>query len=1475
MAKPKLALTLVGEEASSANGGVDIIAVHGLQKSFWSLNLLAADLAPAGIFAYEYHLSFSPNGYGIIEAGDNLLDELKKRREDKAEEPKPIIFIGHSLGGLVIKRALVGAFHDRGDEFLNEVVARTRGIIFLGTPHSTSSSELYTTVGRITNSSEPTTVSMVAIQSLQQIINQFMALPWDGLTWRITSFYEVLPLPGGTVRAVERSQTELWTFPQVSLNRHHHDMCRFTSDDDPSYIKVLESLRNIIIGYNSTNQVTVHPTLASAEQEVLQSLPFEDASTHVPDADRDTCNWFLEHDTYKSWREEPTRILWLQGKAGSGKSVLSKYVINHLSESAANSAQVLYFFFSHCGPNQSMTKLLSSVLHQQLLQSTSSFTTSEILTKLAEKREIKGSDTPWDDDLLIECFLRLVDKSTALGQSLYFVIDALDECDDLDKVVSLLQRLNTGFNPPRSIRTYISSRHSSPFRPVWEIRIEDNNFFGIQKYLNDKIKKWQGPLFSSLDVQECTQAIAEGAQGVFLWAALVVSDLLRSSYLKSDKSAQTLTWSLPTDLRAAYETTLERLWHSHTMRRRRLAQDALILVMCAQRPLSIPELRNALAVTDGGLSHRQTNWTQGPGDGDARLDNTSTDLATQLLILCGGLLEVSPQISRSANGNMTTLGSSVLFIHETVREFLMGNGSCVLETPRGKGCKADFQLRVAEICFSSINEITETLAFPQFSIINREAYPSQFLQYAVSYGMQHLNLASRMGVWPKEEDTWRSPIFQEEFVERWIHVHKRFFGSWGHFRPGKTKAAHLMSYFGLPWLDTGIWGGSLGDINEKDHHGQTPLSLAAAMGHLDLCKALIDFGADVNNRDYVYGQTPLSLAAAHGHQKTVELLLHAGSDHRNYTSGTPTLAMAIRSANLDIVRLLLESGAEINIANVQTGETALSQAAALGHVPIVSLLLESGAEVDSWDKRGWTPLHHAISQSQKKTVEVLIEALRPAQLYRLRTGFVKTKNSWVETVFRAIILYLYLNQCGNSQTCPSRNSQEPQTPGSLSFNRTSTTSHRKRGRYKRGSDSEDDFEEEDRGIPKKRPRRLDPGAKRFACPYHKKNAEKYPSGACNGKGFETIHRLKQHLKVHSRVKEWQRCHICKARFRHDEIARHPDCVRRDEPSDYEEGYDAVQLQKLESKDLFPSKSSDEKCWYGIFKVLFPDWPQTEKIPSPYHDNQIQAISSHYQQVVRDFGDMMTSPDTIGEIITNAHGQSEQGVLRVLERLFEYLSNRLGVPSTNESGELHRGSGMTSRIVPRQLITTQSNPGATAMAPSIFGEHSHGEGNSQVMGRLMGDNTGTQECLPYPEQLPFRTSHGHHYESAFGPHSSAMSSSGLNPSLLISPYSLLSSIPTNDTVFSDDSSRAQENMNNGDNLLSYSQQATGAISQSETYPQLSSDTGYNLETIFPMNNQDTGSGYVESSVPSSHATQMGLREIDSTGPPEHSPGGGTA
>jgi ankyrin repeat protein len=67
------------------------------------------------------------------------------------------------------------------------------------------------------------------------------------------------------------------------------------------------------------------------------------------------------------------------------------------------------------------------------------------------------------------------------------------------------------------------------------------------------------------------------------------------------------------------------------------------------------------------------------------------------------------------------------------------------------------------------------------------------------------------------------------------------------------------------------------DVNTVDKDGGTPLSLAAAAGHLQLIVVLLDKEANTKSRNNK-GRTPLLVAARAGNVRTVKLLLEHGAD---------------------------------------------------------------------------------------------------------------------------------------------------------------------------------------------------------------------------------------------------------------------------------------------------------------------------------------------------------------------------------------------------------------------------------------------------------------------------------------------------------------------------------------------------------------------------------------------------------------------
>ena len=168
--------------------------------------------------------------------------------------------------------------------------------------------------------------------------------------------------------------------------------------------------------------------------------------------------------------------------------------------------------------------------------------------------------------------------------------------------------------------------------------------------------------------------------------------------------------------------------------------------------------------------------------------------------------------------------------------------------------------------------------------------------------------------------------------------------------------------------------GSETNIEAVDRFGITPLLVASAHGHVEVAKALLDSGANVNNKRIPY--TALHVAAVEGHAEVVELLVASGADtdipgYRNYTP----LHLAARHGHIDIVRHLLSSGAEIDPLS-KRGTTPLARASDMGELEVVRHLLAAGADPDGRadGDEVKTPLAMAAEQGNKDVAEVLLAA---------------------------------------------------------------------------------------------------------------------------------------------------------------------------------------------------------------------------------------------------------------------------------------------------------------------------------------------------------------------------------------------------------------------------------------------------------------------------------------------------------------------
>jgi hypothetical protein len=166
---------------------------------------------------------------------------------------------------------------------------------------------------------------------------------------------------------------------------------------------------------------------------------------------------------------------------------------------------------------------------------------------------------------------------------------------------------------------------------------------------------------------------------------------------------------------------------------------------------------------------------------------------------------------------------------------------------------------------------------------------------------------------------------------------------------------------------------SIAEVGVSDKNAQ--LIIAAKDGDLPAVQNLLTNDALVNAKNY--GATALWMAAEEGHTEIVRLLLERGADAntKEDISGFTALMSASVNGHTEIVALLLEKGADLNAKATSNGTTALIMAAEEGHMEVVKLLLSKNADVKV--KRttdGVTALSAASRKGHMETVELLEKA---------------------------------------------------------------------------------------------------------------------------------------------------------------------------------------------------------------------------------------------------------------------------------------------------------------------------------------------------------------------------------------------------------------------------------------------------------------------------------------------------------------------
>ena len=177
-----------------------------------------------------------------------------------------------------------------------------------------------------------------------------------------------------------------------------------------------------------------------------------------------------------------------------------------------------------------------------------------------------------------------------------------------------------------------------------------------------------------------------------------------------------------------------------------------------------------------------------------------------------------------------------------------------------------------------------------------------------------------------------------------------------------------------PFFDA-IRKGNTGEVKQRmkqnpelarasDQKGRTAVLYAVYAGHKEIAEMFISSGVEPN----------IFEAAATGRVERVRELLKGQPDLVHAYSPDGWTSLHLNFGNLDVVNLLLDSGADINaVSKNNLVATPLQGSVVMKNLTLGKLLLDRGAKVSPRGEEGTSPLHEAAGSGQLEFAKLLIE----------------------------------------------------------------------------------------------------------------------------------------------------------------------------------------------------------------------------------------------------------------------------------------------------------------------------------------------------------------------------------------------------------------------------------------------------------------------------------------------------------------------
>lgn len=449
----------------------------------------------------------------------------------------------------------------------------------------------------------------------------------------------------------------------------------------------------------------------------------------------DAYRWVLDSHDFHQWHDQSeSRLLWIKGDPGKGKTMLLCGIINELEGAIVTDGHCRNLVYFFCQATDSRINNAIAVLRGLIY-----LLTHQQPRLISHVRKYTDAGTSLSD---ANAWFALSDiLGGMLGdpnlKATYLVVDALDECIyDLPRLLKFIVEKSSTFS---QVKWIVSSRnwpdiekHLNAATRKVRLCLELNEASvseAVTTYVRFKVHRLAERNEYEPDARDAVQSyLSENAHGTFLWVALVCHELADISGWEVE---EVLT-VFPPGLDALYMRMINQIC---TSRNSQLRKDILAAVSVVRRPITLDELPSLV---------------------DMPLQCSGSDkVLAEIVGLCGSFLTLRERV--------------ISFVHQSAKDFLVQNASQEIFPSGLQDTHHSIFSRSLRVMTSMLRRDVYSLRAPGYPINHvkqPDPDPLAAVRYACVYWVDHLH------DWQSSDNTKQPDVFQDSgIIDNFLRKH--------------------------------------------------------------------------------------------------------------------------------------------------------------------------------------------------------------------------------------------------------------------------------------------------------------------------------------------------------------------------------------------------------------------------------------------------------------------------------------------------------------------------------------------------------------------------------------------------------------------------------------------------------------------------------------------------------------------------------